>query len=132
MIHTRLYSRYKHRGKNISGKGKMPPVKTFFNSISKRRELDKKIKNKIDQLVNLSSLATNRNREAAIKIQRAWKRTKTPEHKLKLSQLVDKMTKNYIQMNKVNEISRQLENVKLFNRNNNGNAVMTNINIRKK
>ncbi len=30
----------------------MPPVKTFFNSISKRRELDKKIKNKIDQLVN--------------------------------------------------------------------------------
>ena len=110
----------------------MPQPKPFFNYISKRKELDKKIKNKIDQLVNLSSLATNRNREAAIKIQRAWKRTKTPEHKLKLSQLVDKMTKNYIQMNKVNEISRQLENAKLFNRNNNGNAVMTNINLNSK
>ncbi len=100
--------------------------------VSTRRELNQKTKKTIDQLVNLSHLATNRNREAAIKIQRSWKRTKTPEHKLKLALLVNKLTRNYIQMNKVNEISRQLENIKLFNRNNNGNAIMTNINLRKK
>ena len=104
----------------------------FFTTISKRKELDKRMKQKIDQLVNLSDLATNRDREAAIKIQRSWRRTKTPEHKLKLAQLVNKLTKNYIQMNKVNEISRQLENMKLYNRNKNGNVIMTNINLRKK
>jgi hypothetical protein len=104
----------------------------FFTTISKRKEFDKRIKQKIDQLVNLSDLATNRDREAAIKIQRSWRRTKTPEHKLKLAQLVNKLTKNYIQMNKVNEISRQLKNIKLYNRDKNGNAIMTNINLRKK
>ena len=104
----------------------------FFTTISKRKEFDKRMKQKIDQLVNLSDLATNRNREAAIKIQRSWRRTKTPEHKLKLAQLVNKLTKNYIQMNKVNEISRQLKNMKLYNRDKNGNAIMTNINLRKK
>ena len=100
--------------------------------VSKRKELDKKIKQKIDKLVNLSDLATNRNREAAIKIQRSWRRTKTPEHKLKLAQMVNKLTENYIQINKVNEISRQLKNMKLYNRYNNGNAIMANINLRKK
>lgn len=100
--------------------------------VSKRKELDKKIKQKIDKLVNLSDLATNRNREAAIKIQRSWRRTKTPEHKMKLAQLVNKLTKNYIQMNKVKEISRQLKNMKLYNRDKNGNAIMTNINLRKR
>ncbi len=104
----------------------------FFTTISKRKEFDKRMKQKIDQLVNLSDLATNRDREAAIKIQRSWRRTKTPEHKLKLAQLVNKLTKNYIQMNKVNEISRQLKNMKLYNRDKNGNAIMTNINLRKK
>jgi len=104
----------------------------FFTTISKRKEFDKRMKQKIDQLVNLSDLATNRDREAAIKIQRSWRRTKTPEHKLKLAQLVNKLTKNYIQMNKVNEISRQLKNIKLYNRDKNGNAIMTNINLRKK
>jgi hypothetical protein len=100
--------------------------------VSKRKELDKNIKNAIDKLVNLSDLATNRNREAAIKIQRSWRRTKTPEHKMKLAQLVNKLTKNYIQMNKVKEISRQLKNMKLYNRDKNGNATMTNINLRKR
>ena len=104
----------------------------FFTTISKRKEFDKRIKQKIDQLVNLSGLATNRNREAAIKIQRSWRRTKTPEHKMKLAQLVNKLTKNYIQMNKVNELSRQLENMKLYNRDKNRNVIMTNINLRKK
>ena len=104
----------------------------FFTTISKRKEFDKRMKQKIDQLVNLSDLATNRDREAAIKIQRSWRRTKTPEHKLKLAQLVNKLTKNYIQMNKVNEISRQLKNMKLYNRDKNGNAIMTNINLGKK
>ena len=104
----------------------------FFTTISKRKEFDKIMKQKIDKLVNLSDLATNRNREAAIKIQRSWRRTKTPEHKLKLAKLVNKLTKNYIQMNKVNEISRQLNNMKLYNRNKNGNVIMTNINLRKK
>ena len=104
----------------------------FFTTISKRKEFDKIMKQKIDHLVNLSGLATNRNREAAIKIQRSWRRTKTPEHKMKLAQLVNKLTKNYIQMNKVNEISRQLENMKLYNRDKNGNVIMTNINLRKK
>ena len=104
----------------------------FFTTISKRKEFDKRMKQKIDQLVNLSDLATNRDREAAIKIQRSWRRTKTPEHKLKLAQLVNKLTKNYIQMNKVNEISRQLKNMKLYNRDKNGNVIMTNINLRKK
>ena len=104
----------------------------FFTTISKRKEFDKRMKQKIDQLVNLSDLATNRDREAAIKIQRSWRRTKTPEHKLKLAQLVNKLTKNYIQMNKVKEISRQLKNMKLYNRDKNGNAIMTNINLRKK
>jgi hypothetical protein len=100
--------------------------------VNKRKELDKNIKNAIDKLVNLSDLATNRNREAAIKIQRSWRRTKTPEHKMKLAQLVNKLTKNYIQMNKVKEISRQLKNMKLYNRDKNGNAIMTNINLRKR
>ncbi len=104
----------------------------FFTTISKRKEFDKRMKQKIDQLVNLSDLATNRDREAAIKIQRSWRRTKTPEHKLKLAKLVENLTTNYIQMNKVNEISRQLENMKLYNRNKNGNVIMTNINLRKK
>ena len=104
----------------------------FFTTISKRKEFDKRMKQKIDQLVNLSDLATNRDREAAIKIQRSWRRTKTPEHKLKLAQMVNKLTENYIQMNKVNEISRQLNNMKLYNRNKNGNVIMTNINLRKK
>jgi hypothetical protein len=104
----------------------------FFTTISKRKEFDKRMKQKIHQLVNLSDLATNRDREAAIKIQRSWRRTKTPEHKLKLAQLVNKLTKNYIQMNKVNEISRQLENMKLYNRNKNGNVIMTNIKKKKK
>ena len=104
----------------------------FFTTISKRKEFDTRMKQKLAQLVNLSDLATNRDREAAIKIQRSWRRTKTPEHKLKLAQLVNKLTKNYIQMNKVNEISRQLNNMKLYNRNKNGNVIMTNINLRKK
>ena len=104
----------------------------FFTTISKRKEFDKIMKQKIDKLVNLSDLATNRNREAAIKIQRSWRRTKTPEHKLKLAKLVNKLTKNYIQMNKVNEISRQMKNMKLYNRNKNGNVIMTYINLRKK
>ena len=104
----------------------------FFTTISKRKEFDKRMKQKIDQLVNLSDLATNRDREAAIKIQRSWRRTKTPEHKLKLAQMVNKLTENYIQMNKVNEISRQLKNMKLYNRDKNGNAIMANINLRKK
>ena len=98
----------------------------FFTNISKRKEFDKRIKQKIDQLVNLSELATNRDREAAIKIQSAWRRTKTPEHKMKLAKLVEKLTKNYIQMNNVRNITKQLKNTKLYNRNNNGNAIMTN------
>jgi len=53
----------------------------FFTTISQRKEFDKIMKQKIDKLVNLSDLATNRDREAAIKIQRSWRRTKTPEHK---------------------------------------------------
>ena len=104
----------------------------FFTSISKRKEFDKRIKKKIDRLVNLSELATNRDREAAIKIQRAWRRTKTPEHKMKLAKLVEKLTTNYIQMNKVKNIAKQMNNTKLYNRDKNGNAIMTNINLRKK
>lgn len=108
---------------------------TFFKSLSYRKEFDKMIKQKIDKLVNLSDLATNRDREAAIKIQRAWRRTKTPEHKAKLAKLVEKLTANYIQMNKVQNITNQLKNMKLYNRNNNGNAIMNNTpskNLRKK
>ena len=104
----------------------------FFTTISKRKEFDKRIKQKIDQLVNLSDLATNRDREAAIKIQRSWRRTKTPEHKLKLAKLVENLTTNYIQMNKVQNIANQMKNMKLYNRDKNGNAIMTNINLRKK
>jgi hypothetical protein len=104
----------------------------FFTSISKRKEFDKRIKKKIDRLVNLSELATNRDREAAIKIQRAWRRTKTPEHKMKLAKLVEKLTTNYIQMNKVKNIAKQMNNTKLYNRDKNGNAIMTNINLGKK
>ncbi len=104
----------------------------FFTTISKRKEFDKRIKQKIDQLVNLSDLATNRDREAAIKIQRSWKRTKTPEHKMKLAKLVENLTTNYIQMNKVQNIANQMKNMKLYNRDKNGNAIMTNINLRKK
>lgn len=108
---------------------------TFFKSLSYRKEFDNMIKQKIDKLVNLSDLATNRDREAAIKIQRAWRRTKTPEHKAKLAKLVEKLTANYIQMNKVKNITNQLKNMKLYNRNNNGNAIMNNRtskNLRKK
>jgi hypothetical protein len=104
----------------------------FFTTISKRKEFDKRIKQKIDQLVNLSDLATNRDREAAIKIQRSWRRTKTPEHKMKLAKLVENLTTNYIQMNKVQNIANQMKNMKLYNRDKNGNAIMTNINLRKK
>ena len=103
----------------------------FFTTISKRKEFDKLMKQKIDKLVNLSDLATNRNREAAIKIQRSWRRTKTPEHKMKLAKLVEKLTANYIQMNKVQNLSNQLKNMKLYNRDKNGNAIM-NINLKKK
>ena len=104
----------------------------FFTTISKRKEFDKRIKQKIDQLVNLSDLATNRDREAAIKIQRSWRRTKTPEHKMKLAKLVENLTTNYIQMNKVQNIANQMKNMKLYNRDKNGNVIMTNINLRKK
>lgn len=103
----------------------------FFTTISKRKEFDKIMKQKIDKLVNLSDLATNRDREAAIKIQRGWRRTKTLEHKMKLAKLVEKLTTNYIQMNKVQNLSNQLKNMKLYNRNSNGNAIM-NINMKKK